>query len=150
MKTKNNFRNTALISIVFTAISCSSPTGNSDLKNRIAGRYASQTESTFDYYRDTLEIRPTDDGKFDVQIIAHWSSAKKDDPNRPSNKVAGVWNKGNVGSTLVADFQASDTTLRIVEQLTGGVEILSFDDDKGTIQWPSDDGEVEVYTKIKE
>lgn len=150
MKVSKSFYLISILAVTSTTSSCS-PSGNgSDVKDRIAGKYASQTESTFDYYRDTLEIRPTDDGKFDVQIIAHWSNAKEDDPNRPSNKVAGVWNKGNVGSTLVADFQASDTTLRIVEQLTGGVEILSFNDDKGTIQWPSDDGEVEIYTKVNE
>ncbi|WP_130857945.1 hypothetical protein [Olivibacter jilunii] len=150
MKAPKNFQFISLLVITSITFSCSSSGRGSEVKDRIAGKYASESESTFDYYRDTVEIKPTDDGKFDVQTIAHWSNAKKDDPNRPANKVAGVWNKGKTGSVLVADFQASDTTLRIVGQLRGGVNILSFDVDKGVMQWPSDDGETVTYTKISE
>jgi hypothetical protein len=148
MKVYKKVRWVVLLSISSFTFSCSSPKGKTDLQDQIVGKYASQSESTFDYYKDTVEIKPTDEGKFDVQVIAHWSNAKKDDPKRPVNKVAGVWNKGKPGSILVADFQTSDTTLRIVGQLRGGVKILKFNLDKAIMEWPGDDGETLIYTKV--
>ncbi|MFD2965397.1 MULTISPECIES: hypothetical protein [Olivibacter] len=148
MKACKNFRWIVLLSISFFTFSCLSPKGKTDLKDQLIGKYASQSESTFDYYKDTVEIKSTDDGKFDVQVVAHWSNAKKDDPKRPVNKVAGIWNKGKPGSILVADFQTGDTTLRIVGQLRGGVKILKFNLDKGVMEWPKDDGETLIYTKV--
>ncbi|MEH6306822.1 hypothetical protein RYH73_14300 [Olivibacter sp. CPCC 100613] len=150
MKVYKNFKWIALLSVSSFMFSCSSPTGKTDLQDQLTGKYASQSESTFDYYKDTVEIKSTDDGKFDVQVIAHWSNAKKDDPKRPVNKVAGVWNKGKLGSILVADFQTGDTTLRIVGQLRGGVKILKFNLDKRVMEWPKDDGETLIYTKVSD
>lgn len=150
MKAQNSLWYLTILSVVLTMISCSSPSANSDAKNQIAGKYASQSETTFDYYKDTLEIKPSNDGKFEVTVLARWTSAKKDDPNRPVNKVAGVWNKGKQAPTLTADFQGSDTTLRITDPFSSKVTILFFDLDKGIMTWPNKDGEKQIYTKIRD
>lgn len=130
-----------------TLFSCSS--SESDLKQQITGKYAGSGENEFDHYKDTLEIKASDNGKYDVTTIANWSSAKESDPQRPFNKVAGVWNSYGPEETQVAELQLSDTTLRITEPMTGKVTALSFDTDKGTLEWPLKNGERKVYTKVK-
>ncbi|MDM8172959.1 hypothetical protein QT327_01125 [Olivibacter sp. 47] len=81
MEAYRNFSWVVLLSISSFTFSCSSPKGKTDLQDQLIGKYASQSESTFDYYKDTVEIKPTDEGKFDVQVIAHWSNAKRMIPN---------------------------------------------------------------------
>jgi hypothetical protein len=132
--------------LVFLISSCSS---SGALKDDISGKYASIGENEFDYFKDTLEVKPNDDGKFDFQIIANWSAAKKDDPERPNkNKKAGVWNSYGADEVEVAALQISDTSLRITEPMTGRVRIFKVDPDKKTITRISTDGDKKVYTKI--
>ncbi|SEK23348.1 hypothetical protein [Parapedobacter koreensis] len=128
---------------------CSSSPDKSDLTQEVVGKYASESENEFDHFRDTLEIKPTDDGRLDVTIIARWSAAKKDDPQRPNkNKVAGVWNDYGKGRTQVAELQASDTTLRITEPMDGSVTVIPVSLDEGTLSWPLNDGTEKTYNKI--
>lgn len=128
---------------------CSSNPDKSDLTQKVAGLYTSESENEFDHFRDTLEIKPTDDGKFDLTVIARWSAAKEDDPQRPINQVAGEWNNRGKGRTMVAELQASDTTLRITEPMGGSVIIIPVSLDNGTLSWPlRDDGE-KTYVKIE-
>jgi len=37
------------------------------MKDNIVGKYASSSENKYDYFKDTIEVRATDDGKFDIQ-----------------------------------------------------------------------------------
>lgn len=127
---------------------CSSASNESGLKEKITGRYALQTENEFDYIRDTIEIKANDQGKFDV-VQSRWSSAKKDDPARPVNKVAGQWNNNSGSKILVADLQKSDTTLRITEQITGRLNIISFDFSQDKLINRSVKGEEKIYEKLK-
>jgi len=139
---------TLAITVSTILSSCSSSSKN-DIAKNIVGKYATEGEDTYDYFKDTLEVRALENGKFDVASIANWSSAKKSDPQRPFNKVAGVWNNHGPGKTLVAELQALDTTLRITEPVTGEVTILHVDLDKGTLKWPSKGDGESVYTKVK-
>lgn len=132
----------------FFTSACSSNPDKSELTQQVLGKYASETENEFDYFRYTLEIKSTDDGKLDIIFLARWSAAKEDDPQRPVNKVAGVWNNHGKGKTLVGELQASDTTLRISEPLDGSVTIIPVSLDDGTISWPQTDGETETFVKI--
>ncbi|KAA8480071.1 hypothetical protein BDE36_2426 [Arcticibacter tournemirensis] len=140
---------TASIALSLITSACSSGPDKEEISERIIGKYAQQGENEFDYFKDTLEVRALEDGKFDVAKIAVWSSAKKSDPQRPSNKVAGVWNHYGPGKTFVAELQAQDTTLRITEPISGAVTILHLDIDKGTLSWPAQDGGESVYPKVK-
>lgn len=130
--------------------SCTTSPPNKDLGESISGKYASSDENEYDYFKDTVEIRLLDDGKFDVATIANWSSAKKSDPQRPANKIAGVWNNYFDNKVSVAELQTSDTTLRITEPLTGEVRILSFDIDKKTMKWPQKNSGVKTYSKVQD
>jgi len=80
------------------------PPSSEEIGKKIAGKYTSESENNYDHFKDTLEIKPTDDGKFDITTLARWSAAKKDDHQRPVNKVAGVWNKHGQGKTRVAEL----------------------------------------------
>jgi len=121
------------------------------VKDDIAGKYASTGENEYDLYKDTMEVKANDDEKFDVQIIATWSAAKKDDPERPNkNKKAGVWNNYGSDPVEVATFQASDTTLRIAEPVTGKIKIFNVNTEKKTITQTLPDGSKNVYTKISD
>lgn len=107
-----------------------------------------QDEHEFDFIRDTLDIRFNDRGMADI-TRHRWTSAKKDDPHRPVNKVAGQW--GSQGAvTVVGEFQASDTTIRVQEPLTGRLRILSFDFDKNILKDVSFKGTERLYKKIPE
>jgi hypothetical protein len=135
--------------LFFTALSSCSESNNKDLKEKIVGKYYSETENNYDYFRDTIEIMMTDNGKFDVTQIANWSSAKKSDPTRPNrNKVAGEWINYGKGKTLIGDFQLSDTTIRITDPMSASVDIIKFELDKGLMYYPVRDSSV-TYTKIK-
>jgi hypothetical protein len=60
------------------------------MKKDIEGKYASAGENEYDHFKDTLQVKSNDEGKFDMQIVANWSAAKHDDPERPNkNKKAG-------------------------------------------------------------
>ncbi|GGC42704.1 hypothetical protein GCM10011386_38670 [Parapedobacter defluvii] len=130
------------------ATACTSNPDKSDLTQKVAGVYASESENEFDYFKDTLEIKATDDGRMDIMFLARWSSAKKDDPQRPVNKVAGVWNNHGKGKTLIADLQASDTTLRIAAPMDESVTIVPVDLENGSLSWPHQDGTEEIFVKI--
>lgn len=127
--------------------SCSTTSGSN---NDLTGKYASAGENNYDYFKDTIEVKQTDDGKFDVQQLSNWSAAKKDIPDRPNkNRKAGVWNNYGPGDIEVAVFQKSDNTLRITEPMIGTVKILVFDPEKKTITRTSKDGGSKtVYHKI--
>lgn len=127
---------------------CTSGNNGADLQKEVIGLYASESENTFDYFKDTLEIKANQDGKLDVTIIANWSSAKEDDPQRPTNKVAGEWNNHGKGETLVGELQASDTTIRIAHPMYNTVDILKVDLEVGTLEYPTKDGAV-VYQKVR-
>ncbi len=127
---------------------CTSGNNGADLQKKITGLYASESENTFDYFKDTLEIKANQDGKLDVTIIANWSSAKEDDPQRPTNKVAGEWNNHGKGETLVGELQANDTTIRIAHPMYNTVDILKVDLEAGTLEYPTKDGAV-VYQKVR-
>lgn len=141
------------ICIAVATIACltiTSCTSSSNFSKEVVGKYHSKGENNFYYFKDTIEVRPTDDGKFDVQTLSNWSTAKTDDPHRPSkNKIAGVWNNYGPGDIGVAALQESDHTLRITEPMTGRVKILIFDPEKKTITQTSKDGEKTVYYKIQ-
>lgn len=133
--------------ILLTISSC---TSSPNLKAEIIGKYASSSENNYDYFKDTIEVRSTDDGKFDIQTIANWSAAKKDDPQRPNkNKKAGVWNNYGAGEINVATLQESDKTLRITDPMSGTVRVLSIDLEKKTIEETTKDGIKELYHKVQ-
>lgn len=112
MKSSNNLINLIFLLLIVILFACSS----SDMKNKLTGKYYSVSENEFDNFKDTIEIRPTDDGKFDIQRLANWSAAKEDDPTRPNkNKKAGEWVNYGPGKIQVATFQTSDNTLRIAD-----------------------------------
>ncbi len=135
-----------LLGLTSLIYSCSS---SADIKGDICGKYASTSENNYDYFRDTLQIKPNDDGKFDIQTIAIWSAAKQDDPERPNkNKKAGVWNNYGAGEIEVATLKVSDTTLRITEPMTGRVRIFKINTDQKTITQISADGAKTIYSKI--
>lgn len=140
---------TATVALFVLSSSCSSSSDKTHIAEQITGKYARQGENEYDYFKDTLEVRSLEDGKFDVQKIASWSSAKKSDPQRPVNKVASVWNSGGPGRTRVAELQALDTTLRITEAISGHVIILHLNIDKGTLSWPTKSGGHSLYTKVR-
>ncbi len=45
-------------------IACTSNPDKSDLTQEVVGIYASESENEFDYFKDTLEIKATDDGDY--------------------------------------------------------------------------------------
>lgn len=137
----------ASLSLIFM-YACTSGNNGADLQKEVTGLYASESENTFDYFKDTLEIKANQDGKLDVTIVANWSSAKEDDPQRPTNKVAGEWNNHGKGETLVGELQASDTTIRIAHPMYNTVDILKVDLEAGTLEYPTKDGAV-VYQKVR-
>ncbi len=115
----------------------------------IAGKYASTGENEYDHFKDTMRVKSNDEGKFDMQVVARWSAAKHDDRERPNkNKKAGVWNNYGSDEVEVATFQASDSTLRIVEPVTGKVRIFKVNTETKTITRTLPDGSKDVYTKI--
>lgn len=147
MKIQNNLGFLVGLLSVCCFAACSSSSG---IKKEIIGKYASKGENEYDNFKDTLEIRLLDDGKFDVQTIANWSAAKRDFPDRPNkNKKAGVWNSYGADKTEVAELQASDTTLRITEPITGEVKIIDIDLDNKKIQRTYRNGTKQVYTKVQ-
>jgi len=144
-----NFRNAILFNSAILAILISSCSPSSNIKDNIVGKYASTSENNYDYFKDTIEIKSTDDGNFEIQTIANWSAAKKDDPQRPNkNKKAGIWNNYGPGKVSVAALQISDTTLRITEPITGNVRILYINLHTKTIFEPLGDGDKSIYHKI--
>lgn len=148
MKNLNDL--TILIFPVLIAVfsSCSSPSTN--IKSKLVGKYASTSENEYDNFKDTIEIRSTDDGKFDIQTLANWSAAKKDDPERPNkNKKAGEWINYGPGRIKVATFQASDNTLRIADPLSSSVTVFPVDFNKKTIKMASRLVDTIVYHKIE-
>ncbi|MEJ2901675.1 hypothetical protein WAE58_04540 [Pedobacter panaciterrae] len=146
MKTSKNLPIPIALLLTFLISACSS---SGSLKDDISGKYTSAGENEYDYFKDTLEVKPNDDGKYDIQRIAIWSAAKKDDPERPNkNKKAGVWNNYGADEVEVASLQISDTTLRITEPMTGRVRIFEVNTDNKTITRVSADGDKKVYTKI--
>lgn len=138
----------ALFSGLALIISCSSGTGSGNLEQQITGTYAAQSENEFDLIKDTIEIKRNDQGKYDV-VQTRWSSAKQDDPQRPVNKIAGQWNNNSGSKTLVAEFQKSDTTLRITEQITGRLKVISFDLANGKLINHSLKGTESIYERVK-
>ncbi|MFW0717387.1 hypothetical protein [Pedobacter sp. N23S346] len=140
---------TPVLNAIFLTLIVSACSSSGRLKEDISGKYASTGENEYDYFKDTMEVKSTDEGKFDIQVIATWSAAKRDDPERPNkNKKAGLWNNYGADEIEVATLQASDTTLRITEPMTGKVRIFKVDTDKKTITQISADGTRHVYTKI--
>ncbi|MBB2148936.1 hypothetical protein [Pedobacter gandavensis] len=147
MKISRNISVMACLLLILTITSCSS---SSEMNKEIAGKYASSSENNYDYFKDTIEVKPTDDGKFDIQTIANWSAAKKDDPQRPNkNKKAGVWNNYGMGEIETATLQASDKTLRITDPMTGTVKVLTVDLEKKTIEEVFKDRTKTIYHKVK-
>lgn len=135
-----------IVMIASIIASCSS----SSLEKEIIGNYTSSSENNYDYFKDTIEVRSTDDGKFDIQQLSNWSAAKKDDPQRPNkNKKAGVWNNYGMGEIQVAILQVSDKTLRITDPMTGTVRVLSINLEKKTIEETAKDGTKIVYYKVQ-
>lgn len=119
------------------------------MNDEIVGKYASSSENNYDYFKDTIEVKKTDDGKFDIQQLSNWSAAKEDDPQRPNkNKQAGVWNNYGPGDTEVATLQISDKTLRITDPMAGTVQILTFDPERNTLVQIAKDGSKTTYFKI--
>lgn len=142
-------KKTPLLNFLFLTLFISGCSSSGKLKDDISGKYASTSENNYDHFKDTLEVKPNDDGKFDIQTIAIWSAAKQDDPERPNkNKKAGVWNNYGAGDIEIATLQASDTTLRITEPMTGQVRIFKVNTDQKTIIRISSDGTKKKYTKI--
>lgn len=147
MKRQGNICIAIAVISCLTIISC---TSSSNPSIELVGKYAYQGENKYDYFKDTIEVRRTDDGKYDVQRLSNWSAAKQDDPQRPNkNKKAEVWNNYGPGNIEVAVFQKSDNTLRITEPMIGTVKVLVFDPEKKTITRTSKDGEKTVYHKIQ-
>jgi hypothetical protein len=126
---------------------CGSSSKTDDLKELIVGKYVLQDENEFDHIRDTLEIKPNDQATFDI-IRIRWTSAKKDDPNRPVNKIAGQWGSGGP-KTVVGTLQTSDTTIRIPEPITGRLRIISFNFATNTLKDLSFSGSESIYHKIQ-
>lgn len=116
-------------------------------ENLITGKYSSTGENEYYQYKDTIEIRATDDGKFDIQTLSYWSTPKKDDPELPKKK-AGVWTNYGVGKIEVATFQDSDYTLRITEPVSGSVKSMKLDPERKTIEKQTKYGGVVIYHKI--
>lgn len=144
-------KSTTILNAITLILFISACSSSGQLKGDISGKYASKGENNYDYFKDTIEVKSTDEGKFDIQVIATWSAAKKDDPERPNkNKKAGLWNNYGAGDVEVATLQVSDTTLRITEPMTGKVRIFKVDTDKKTITQISADGTTDVYTKIND
>ncbi|RAJ28107.1 hypothetical protein LY11_03427 [Pedobacter cryoconitis] len=142
-------KKTPLLNYLFLLLFISACSSSGKLKDDISGKYASTGENNYDYFKDTMQVKSNDHGKFDIQIIAIWSAAKQDDPERPNkNKKAGVWNDYGSGDLEVATLQASDTTLRITEPMTGQVRIFKVNTDQKTIIQISADGTKKTYTKI--
>lgn len=142
-------KKTPYLSSLFLFLFISACSSSGKLKDDVSGKYTSKGENNYDYFKDTLEVKPSDDGKFDIQTIAIWSAAKQDDPERPNkNKKAGVWNNYGAGDIEVATLQASDTTLRITDPTTGQVRIYKVNTDQKTITRISSDGTKKSYTKI--
>lgn len=143
------FKDLLVLSALLLTLLISACSSSGSLKDDISGKYASAGENEFDYFKDTLEVKPNDEGKFDVQTIANWSAAKTDDPERPNkNKKAGIWNSYGADEVEVATLQLRDTSLRITEPMTGRVRIFKVNLDKKTITRISTDGDKKVYTKI--
>jgi len=143
------WKNTPLLNYLFLFIVISGCSSSGKLEDDISGKYASTAENNYDYFKDTLEVKLNDHGKFDIQTIAIWSAAKQDDPERPNkNKKAGVWNNYGAGKIEVATLQTSDTTLRITEPMTGEVRVFKVNTDQRTIIQFSNDGTKTTYTKI--
>lgn len=139
----------AVFPLCLLIFSCSSNPGKSDLGKEIVGKYASSSENEYDYFKDTIEIKANDEGKFDLTFVARWSAAKADDPQRPVNKVAGQWNNHGKGETFVADLQASDTTLRISDPFGGAsVIIVPLNLNDGTLDWTLTNGTKKTYNKV--
>jgi hypothetical protein len=129
MSIVNCIRLIACSLVILNFINCSS-SSNKDF----VGKYAYEGYNEFDYFKDTLEVRPNDDGKFDIQIIANWSAAKKDDPERPVNKKAGQWNSHGAGNINIATLQKSNMTIRITEPFSSEVRMWKIDHDNKTIE----------------
>lgn len=142
------FRNMSIaggILIFLCLVSCTS-TDNS--RKKLAGKYAAAGESGADQYKDTLEVRLLSNGNFEVQTIAHWSAAKKDDSTRTdANKKAGVWNSYGPDRSEVAFLQSGDTTLRITDQLTGEVKRIAIRSQGKTLERTYRGGVKKVYHK---
>lgn len=136
--------------LLSTFISCGSgPNANhKNLREKIIGTYANDDENEFDLIRDTIEIRPNDKGTFDV-IRTTWSSAKVDDPMRPVNKVAGEWNNNSGTKILLGEFQGSDTTVRITDQMSGQLITISFDIDAGMMTYRTAKGKRSGFQKTR-
>lgn len=133
----------------FLIISILSCTSSNSMNDEIVGKYASSSENNYDYFKDTIEVTKTDDGKFDIQQLSNWSAAKEDDPQRPNkNKQAGVWNNYGPGDTEVATLQISDKTLRITDPMAGTVRILTFDPERNILVQIAKDGSKTTYFKI--
>lgn len=135
------------LSLILVLFSCSN---SNDISKNIVGKYASTGENNYDYFKDTIEVRATDDGKFDIQKIANWSAAKEDDPTRPNkNRKKGEWNNKGLGRIEVATLQVSDKTLRITDPLIGTVRIFTFDPNNQVLEQQYDDGTKNIYYKVK-
>lgn len=133
--------------LIYTLISCSASSKKSD---QLLGKYSSVGES--DYYKtiDTIEIRATDDGKFDIQTLSYWSTPKTDDPEViGKGKKAGVWTNYGQKEVEVATFQESDNTLRVPVPMSSAVTIIKVDFHKQTIQKETKYGGTVIYHKIE-
>lgn len=73
-------RNISFIVLTLLSLGIASCSSSSQINKEIVGKYASESENEYDHFKDTVEIKLTDDGKFDIQTIANWSAAKQDDP----------------------------------------------------------------------
>lgn len=145
----NILRNISLIACLLLILTITSCSLSSEMNKEISGKYASSSENNYDYFKDTIEVKLTDDGKFDIQTIANWSAAKKDDPQRPNkNKKAGVWNNYGRGEIEVATLQTSDKTLRVTDPMTGRVKVIAVNLENKTLEETAKDGTKTVYSKI--
>lgn len=143
------FRNIGILVGLLICVSFLSCTSSEELKKSLVGKYASEGEDEYDNFRDTLEIRLLDKGNFNIQTIARWSAAKKDDPMRPNkNKKAGEWNSYGPDRTEVASLQVSDTTLRITDPLTGEVKRIFVKSEGKTLEKLSRSGKKKIYHKV--
>lgn len=131
---------------LITALSC---TNSNDISKDIVGKYASTGENEYDHFKDTIEVKQADDGKFDIQKIADWSAAKEDDPTRPNkNKKAGEWNNKGIGKIEVATLQMSDKTLRITDPMFGTVRVFMIDLKNHSLERQNEDGTRKIYRKV--
>lgn len=141
---KSVFNTASLVLVLITCFSCSS---KEEIRNSLPGSYAREFDNEYDNFKDTIIIKANDQSGFDITDIT-WSSAKKDDPDRPVNKVAGQW--GTKGpQTVTGIFQQSDTTIRIEEQFTGRLRILSFNLQQGILNETTFSGHKFTYKKVK-